>query len=229
MLAGSVTPQETAPDAPGNALASQAGAAAAPASSAIVEPSDLDFYKRLYDFGLGKRAYSYVSEYKRLPVYNFGLGKRTPPRMYSFGLGKRTPPRMYSFGLGKRGDLEDDGDDLDDHIAYDDADEEADGYEDEDATAAKRSRLYSFGLGKRARLYNFGLGKRAPAMYSFGLGKRDGRLYSFGLGKRPLSPDRRFSFGLGKRSADYEDDDSDDKKDGRRKRSPAAVEKRTSA
>ncbi|XP_028165038.1 helicostatins-like [Ostrinia furnacalis] len=29
-----------------------------------------------YDFGLGKRAYSYVSEYKRLPVYNFGLGKR---------------------------------------------------------------------------------------------------------------------------------------------------------
>lgn len=46
--------------------------------------------KRLYDFGLGKRAaYSYVSEYKRLPVYNFGLGKRDPNRMYSFGLGKR--------------------------------------------------------------------------------------------------------------------------------------------
>lgn len=47
--------------------------------------------KRLYDFGLGKRAaYSYVSEYKRLPVYNFGLGKRDAnQRMYSFGLGKR--------------------------------------------------------------------------------------------------------------------------------------------
>lgn len=28
------------------------------------------------DIDMGKRAYSYVSEYKRLPVYNFGLGKR---------------------------------------------------------------------------------------------------------------------------------------------------------
>lgn len=44
-----------------------------------------------HDLGLGKRAaYSYVSEYKRLPVYNFGLGKRDGGhRMYSFGLGKR--------------------------------------------------------------------------------------------------------------------------------------------
>lgn len=44
-----------------------------------------------YDFGLGKkRAYTYVSEYKRLPVYNFGLGKRSPA--YEFGLGKRLHP-----------------------------------------------------------------------------------------------------------------------------------------
>lgn len=44
-----------------------------------------------YDFGLGKkRAYTYVSEYKRLPVYNFGLGKRSPA--YEFGLGKRSHP-----------------------------------------------------------------------------------------------------------------------------------------
>ena len=61
--------------------------------------SDLELVKRLYDFGLGKRAYSYVSEFKRLPVYNFGLGKRN--KMYGFGLGKRDG-RMYSFGLGKR-------------------------------------------------------------------------------------------------------------------------------
>lgn len=60
--------------------------------SASTSASDHDVdTKRLYDFGLGKRAaYSYVSEYKRLPVYNFGLGKRDPNhRMYSFGLGKR--------------------------------------------------------------------------------------------------------------------------------------------
>lgn len=49
----------------------------------ITDPADLQenvvpLEKRSphYDFGLGKRAYSYVSEYKRLPVYNFGLGKR---------------------------------------------------------------------------------------------------------------------------------------------------------
>ncbi|XP_015429582.1 PREDICTED: allatostatins [Dufourea novaeangliae] len=56
-----------------------------------------------------KRAYTYVSEYKRLPVYNFGIGKRWVDnnddkrgRQYSFGLGKRT--KQYSFGLGKRND-----------------------------------------------------------------------------------------------------------------------------
>lgn len=59
---------------------------------AVSATSDHDLgNKRMYDFGLGKRAaYSYVSEYKRLPVYNFGLGKRDGGhRMYSFGLGKR--------------------------------------------------------------------------------------------------------------------------------------------
>lgn len=30
----------------------------------------------VYDEPAEKRAYTYVSEYKRLPVYNFGLGKR---------------------------------------------------------------------------------------------------------------------------------------------------------
>ncbi|KOB68136.1 Statin [Operophtera brumata] len=114
-----------------------------------------------YNFGLGKRAYSYVSEYKRLPVYNFGLGydqiKRARP--YSFGLGKRFSEgetsedkraRMYDFGLGKR------------------------------------MPLYNFGLGKRARSYSFGLGKRLGSKFNFGLGKRQRDLhrFSFGLGKR---------------------------------------------
>jgi hypothetical protein len=74
---------------------------------------------------LDKRAY-YVSEYKRLPVYNFGLGKRSPEpaanRYYAFGLGKRergAGSRQYSFGLGKR-----------------------------------PNNLYSFGLGKRSMEYN---------------------------------------------------------------------------
>lgn len=40
------------------------------------EHATMDKRSPHYNFGLGKRAYSYVSEYKRLPVYNFGLGKR---------------------------------------------------------------------------------------------------------------------------------------------------------
>lgn len=147
-----------------------------------------------YDFGLGKRAYSYVSEYKRLPVYNFGLGKRSSP---------------YSFGLGKRSVNEDSGYDMD--LNNDDVDGRllADLFEDYDQSSKleKRARPYSFGLGKRfnddpvedvkrSRMYDFGLGKRVP-VYSFDLGKR-GRTYSFGLGKR-LS---KFNFGLGKRERD---------------------------
>ncbi len=122
------------------------------AALGISEPLYDDEEKRIYNFGLGKRAYSYVSEYKRLPVYNFGLGKRSESRnlyslaagklddsdessledlgaekrgkAYDFGLGKRLTPAGYNFGLGK-----------------------------------KASPQYSFGLGKRLG-YNFGLGKR---------------------------------------------------------------------
>ncbi|XP_021942152.1 allatostatins-like, partial [Zootermopsis nevadensis] len=196
--------------------------------SSSAENAELDFVKRLYDFGLGKRAYSYVSEYKRLPVYNFGLGKRS--KMYSFGLGKRsgTEGRLYSFGLGKR--------DYDDYAEENEDEDQTNGdeeFEDSDLDLMeKRERLYSFGLGKRARPYSFGLGKRSPSsgiqrlygfglgkrggsLYSFGLGKRaDGRLYSFGLGKRPVNSGRqsgsRFNFGLGKRSdIDYNEFDDE--------------------
>ena len=198
-----------------------------------VDNTELDFVKRLYDFGLGKRAYSYVSEYKRLPVYNFGLGKRS--KIYGFGLGKRAGAdrRLYSFGLGKR--------DYDDYIQEDEdlTDDEED-LEDADVDLPeKRERLYSFGLGKRAKPYSFGLGKRSPSsgiqqlygfglgkrggsLYSFGLGKRgEGRLFSFGLGKRPVNNGRqsgsRFNFGLGKRSEEsdwdeYEEDIAEDDK-----------------
>ena len=111
----------------------------------IASPSDeeFDFSKQLYNLNSGKR--NMYSQYKRLPVYNFGLGKRESNRMYSFGLGKRAPPmdRMYSFGLGKR-------------------------TEGEENSVGKRpvssDRLYSFGIGKRAA---------ADRMYSFGIGKRD--------------------------------------------------------
>nr|AKN21241.1 allatostatin-A precursor [Locusta migratoria] len=238
LFATAVMPQEVPGDAltggPPSAQVSATGEAAAAsphdassvaAAAPLDDDGEYDLYKRLYDFGVGKRAYTYVSEYKRLPVYNFGLGKRATGAnaLYSFGLGKRGP-RTYSFGLGKRGDdepgdyseqelypeLDGDGADglpvgleADERELPEAADEEAPGVFTD--LVDKRGRFYSFGLGKRVRPYSFGLGKRAgPAtsrLYSFGLGKREGRLYSFGLGKRPLyGGDRRFSFGLGKRA-----------------------------
>lgn len=135
----------------------------------------------------GKRAaYSYVSEYKRLPVYNFGLGKRADGD-------KRIPGQMYSFGLGKR--------DYDSQEDY----EEADLKEE----YGKRVKQYDFGLGKRAGPYSFGLGKRLSPyspqpLQQSALDKRipGQNLYSFGLGKREIvEPKRvhRYSFGLGKR------------------------------
>lgn len=177
--------------------------------------SELDYDKRLYDFGLGKRAYSYVSEYKRLPVYNFGLGKRS---------------QRYDFGLGKRFDSDED-ENLDEYEDYQYGDEEdpkipeTELYIDDDMQSLdKRPKLYSFGLGKRLPKYEFGLGKRAERydfglgkrsqqqrfnfglgkrerLYNFGLGKRTRPQYSFGLGKRPQMSSR-FNFGLGKRSVD---------------------------
>lgn len=188
-------------------------------------------YKRSpgYNFGLGKRAYSYLSnEYKRLPVYNFGLGKRA--RTYSFGLGKRS---VDSNSFRQYDDEDNSWDNMDEHQDW------SDQFEDETSGAEeKRARPYSFGLGKRFRQspdseeyiskrYNFGLGKRAAPskMYSFGLGKRTipSKMYSFGLGKRAVPNHmynfglgkrerdlNRFNFGLGKRAADYLTDFSTD-------------------
>lgn len=131
-----------------------------------------------------KRAYTYVSEYKRLPVYNFGIGKRwidtndnKRGRDYSFGLGKR---RQYSFGLGKRNDNADYPLRLNlDYLPVDNptfhSQENTDDFLEE-----KRGRQpYSFGLGKRAVHYSGGqpLGSKRPndmlsQRYHFGLGKR---------------------------------------------------------
>ncbi|CAG5057897.1 unnamed protein product [Parnassius apollo] len=167
-----------------------------------------------YDFGLGKRAYSYVSEYKRLPVYNFGLGKRS---------------QLYSFGLGKRSvDGDQSSDDFMSDVDHANVPELFDQYDDAPVYEVKRARPYSFGLGKRlaedseenedkrARIYDFGLGKR-PYLYNFGLGKR-ARSYNFGLGKRLSKFNfelgkrqrdmHRFSFGLGKRSSDAIDSEN---------------------
>lgn len=130
-----------------------------------------------------KRAYTYVSEYKRLPVYNFGIGKRWVDandnkrgREYSFGLGKR---RQYSFGLGKRNDNTDYPVRLNldylpvDNLAY---------YTQEnldDFLEEKRGKPYGFGLGKRTLHANGGqpIGSKRPndllnQRYHFGLGKR---------------------------------------------------------
>lgn len=142
-----------------------------------------DLGKRLYDFGLGKRAYRYVNEFKRLPMYDFGLGKRA---------------KMYSFGLGKRSD-DDEEDVYDSYLDDGEQVPETEMYDDDAMqTAEKRQqKMYSFGLGKRP-LYDFGLGKRGNKQYSFGLGKRE-RLYSFGLGKRGK---QMYGFGLGKRNGE---------------------------
>ncbi|XP_053985471.1 allatostatins [Hylaeus volcanicus] len=134
-----------------------------------------------------KRAYTYVSEYKRLPVYNFGIGKRWVDnsddkrgRQYSFGLGKRT--KQYSFGLGKRSDT---------------------------ADYPIRMNLDYLPLAYRSQenLDDFLEEKRAIQPYSFGLGKRAARLPVEGNGKRPSDAfGQRYHFGLGKRMSEDEDD-----------------------
>ncbi|OWR41689.1 helicostatins [Danaus plexippus] len=166
-----------------------------------------------YNFGLGKRAYSYVSEYKRLPVYNFGLGKRSRP--YSFGLGKRSVEDDQSdeeFPMDiDQPTLTDIFEQYDEMPVYDAKRARPYSFglgkrlsENTDDVDEKRTRMYDFGLGKRPQLYSFGLGKRARN-YNFGLGKRYSGKFNFGLGKRERDL-HRFSFGLGKRSADSVDD-----------------------
>nr|BAO00953.1 FGLa-related allatostatin [Nilaparvata lugens] len=117
------------------AMVMEMGARAA-AMEAFSE-KDLDnYYKRMYDFGLGKRAYVYSAN--KRPMYDFGIGKRDNNRQ-----------RMYAFGLGKRAEETPE-------------DESPTGLH---TLPWKRAlKAYEFGLGKRAaapqKLYSFGLGKR---------------------------------------------------------------------
>ena len=140
-----------------------------------------------------KRAYTYVSEYKRLPVYNFGIGKRwidnsddKRGRQYSFGLGKRT--KQYSFGLGKRNESPDYPVRMNmDYVPLGSLSFHSQENLD-DLIEEKRGRQpYSFGLGKRA--------VHMAADEAAGNGKRPNNLLS-----------QRYHFGLGKRMSDDEED-----------------------
>ncbi|XP_075234868.1 allatostatin A [Lycorma delicatula] len=186
--------------------------------------ADLDYYyKRMYDFGLGKRAYTYSAN--KRPQYDFGIGKRSPDS---------NRQKMYAFGLGKRYNINDNNNNnYEDYIDYEMHDD-------------KRIKPYEFGLGKRAAPapYSFGLGKRGGSsqgkLYSFGLGKRGynndfgisqrSQRYNFGIGKRDVSENigdlllsldddknhnvytrasQKYNFGLGKRSSYNDNDDAE--------------------
>lgn len=178
-------------------------------SSAPLQPSsqNLDIDSDVYQDALmelqggpEKRAYTYVSEYKRLPIYNFGLGKRwgsvsgdDEKVRFSHRFSRPSHLSVYCSSSGACNKF------------------------------FQRTRMYSFGLGKRARPYNFGLGKRGNSA-SFGvedyeeiqrepvddfMDKRNRHLYSFGLGKRMSGDEgrgefglQRFNFGLGKRGSE---------------------------
>ncbi|XP_076249164.1 allatostatin A [Calliopsis andreniformis] len=140
-----------------------------------------------------KRAYTYVSEYKRLPVYNFGIGKRWADnsddkrsRQYSFGLGKRL--KQYSFGLGKRSESPDYP--LRMNLDY--------------------VPVGSLSFHSQENLDDLLEEKRGRQPYSFGLGKRAVHMStseSAGNGKRPTDFfSQRYHFGLGKRMSEDEED-----------------------
>lgn len=167
-------------------------------SPLALEDSDLEYDTRQLNGGLNR---VYMPEYKRLPVYDFGLGKRS-----------EVEDRSGNWKYDDYPYNEDEEDSVPDLELY---------HDDDMQSIDKRRNLYNFGLGKRQR-YDFGLGKRGhkydfglgkkslPAVhrdkiFNMGLGKRN--RYSFGLGKRPynLGPiGSRFNFGLGKRSNDYD-------------------------
>ncbi|XP_015184632.1 PREDICTED: allatostatins [Polistes dominula] len=149
-----------------------------------------------------KRAYTYVSEYKRLPVYNFGLGKRWAAdandgkrgRPFSFGLGKRIKP--YSFGLGKRNDNQ---------FEYQPSRRSL------DYLPVEAYERYLSRDNDDDQLMDYIQEKRGNRLYNFGLGKRDWNVVSslddsMPTGKRPNDvAEQRYMFGLGKRMMEEED------------------------
>ncbi|ALC47915.1 Ast [Drosophila busckii] len=101
--------------------------------------NDSDINKRVerYAFGLGRRAYMYTNGgvgMKRLPVYNFGLGKRSRP---------------YSFGLGKRSDYDYEQENEVNYRPMPDTLVSAAGRESRQSKRTTRPQPFNFGLGKR--------------------------------------------------------------------------------
>lgn len=137
-----------------------------------------------YDEPSEKRGYAYISEYKRLPLYNFGIGKRwidnsedKRTRPFSFGIGKRL--RDYKFAIEKRNNgyrpVGMDYFSVDNMEGYHSHEDNLDDFIDD-----KRSgQPFSFGIGKRGWKLATGetaLSGRRPSdvvglKYLLGLGK----------------------------------------------------------
>lgn len=136
-----------------------------------------------YDEPSEKRAYAYISEYKRLPLYNFGIGKRWADnsddkrtRPFSFGIGKRL--RDYRFGIGKRNNagyrpLGMDYFSVDNMEGYHSREDNLDDFIDD----KRGGKPFSFGIGKRGwKLDEAAVSGRrpndiVPSKYLLGLGK----------------------------------------------------------
>ncbi|KAL0125776.1 hypothetical protein PUN28_004676 [Cardiocondyla obscurior] len=127
---------------------------------------------------------AYIAEYKRLPLYNFGIGKRwidnneeKRTRQFSFGIGKRL--RDYKFGIGKRNNryhpLSFDYFPTDNMEVYPSRDDNSDDFMED----KRGSPQYGFGIGKRLWKLATGdatasgrrLNDAAISKYLFNLGK----------------------------------------------------------
>lgn len=126
----------------------------APASSLHIPRLNLLSSNLEYDEPSEKRAYAYISEYKRLPLYNFGIGKRwidnsedKRTRPFSFGIGKRL--RDYRFGIGKRNNghhpLGMDYFSIDNMEGYHSPEDNMDDFIDD----KRGGQPFGFGIGKR--------------------------------------------------------------------------------
>ncbi|XP_024871603.1 allatostatin A-like [Temnothorax curvispinosus] len=124
---------------------------------------------------------AYIAEYKRLPVYNFGIGKRWADnnedkrtREFSFGVGKRL--RDYRFGLGKRS------------IGYHPLSLDYFPTDNMEGYQSREDNSNDFIEDKRGQHYDFGVGKRS--VWKLATGETAGRRlndvtvpkYLFGLG-----------------------------------------------
>lgn len=107
---------------------------------------------------------AYIAEYKRLPIYTFGIGKRWADsnddkrtrQQFSFGIGKRL--RDYSFGIGKRNNgyhpLSLDYFPADNMEGYQ-------SHEDNDFMEDKRGGRQHFGFGIGKRVWKLATGETA--------------------------------------------------------------------